>query len=55
MKMTKEMKNWGPAHLKRFKAIQEVAKLGKHIQMGIDWAKNMDNKRNIGKEREESH
>ena len=53
LRLTKEMKNWGPARLKRFKAMQEVAKLGKQIQMGLDWAKSLD-KKEIAKEREES-
>ena len=53
MRMTKEMKSWGPARLKRFKAMQEVAKLGKQIQMGLDWAKSLD-KKNMPKEREET-
>ena len=53
MRMTQEMKNWGQAHLKRLKAMQEVAKLGKQIQMGLDWAKSLDNK-SIPREREES-
>ena len=43
----------GPSTSKRFKAMQEVAKLGKQIQMGLDWAKSLD-KKEMAKEREES-